>query len=138
MHELICGLCLTAGLMALMLETNWMRVRLLAGREATNSLYLLLNLIDCIADGDDIYNMRCQLARAKGVIDWSNETYQSIVSWDWLKLHWDDAQGQHQTIEIDAYGVSSKITLYAPDTKIIKDVMKALKPSKALKQAYAN
>ena len=132
-------LVILSGLVYLMLETNWMTIRLPMGADTMSPYWLLLRLGDFYATEDDIRDMRHQLMwPGKGVkgIDWHNTTYTPLVSWDWLKVHWHDLDGYQQDIEIDAYGVRSKMTVKQP--AVIKEVMKALKPSRAMKLQYAD
>ena len=105
--ETFCGLCLSAGLTALMLETNWMRVRLLAGAEVLEY------------PSSPWYPGRW--------IDAFGMQYGTRVKWL-------DTIPEGYYFELDAFGIRSKLTLVNPET--VSKVMKACKPSKRLKLQY--
>jgi len=137
-----------------MRETNWMRIRLLVGAATPpvypSSPYWLGRWIagfEIPTQLPDYYHDRTPDWLKTKVEYYTGQPVEAersmptlglavkdpICGWDWIKDHLNDP---YETgFELIAYGVHHKMNIRDP--KVIQAVVKAIKPTKSLKVAYA-
>ena len=123
-------------------ETDWMRVRLLAGAEKHIAEYVVCQSLKGNRSGT---YLRVGTNDGTGNHPFSEVThYQVFVhpgitdilcGWDWLDKHCGDLVDYQPKVTMSMAGVRYNMTI--KDTSIIKDIMKANKLTRKQKLAYA-